>query len=83
MKSCIREAYLEEVGLQLQDESGSREEGVGRAFQAEEAAEGRGWHFSRACGGEMERWSPEGSGPGPKDLENHSEECRSCFRKSK
>ena len=33
MKGCIREGFLEEVELAFQDESGSREEGVGRVLQ--------------------------------------------------
>lgn len=32
-KGCIREGFLEEVDLEFQDESASREEGVGRVLQ--------------------------------------------------
>lgn len=42
VKGSITEGFLEEVNLELQDESGSKEESVKRALQVEEAAEGRG-----------------------------------------
>lgn len=59
VKGSITEGFLEEMKLGLRDESGSKEEGVERALQAEEAAKGRGWYCSSLCNGVIELLEPE------------------------
>lgn len=56
MKGYIRESFLEEVEFCCR-----MSQVLERKVWAEEAAEGKGWHFSRPRNGEMrERWSQEG-----------------------